>query len=114
MEGSVPQNWITGAFTLLLAALMWFVRGSAVDLKNIKDSYMTRTDVTAAIAASQKATAELFAAHQAATSASFAEIRSTAGNQQLESNANFREIRQRLDNTNTALLQVATQLTPPK
>lgn len=107
-------NWVTTAFYALVAALMWFVRGAVVDVKNMKANYMTREDVTAAIAASQKATADLFAAHQAATSASFAEIRSTSSNQQQESNANFREIRLRLDGTNSALLQVATQLTPQK
>jgi hypothetical protein len=104
---SVPVNWVNYIFGGLVAALMWVVRGYASDVKHIKANYMTREEVTAAIAAQSKATAELFANHQASTSASFAEIRTSTDNRHVENTANFRELRVRLDSLNDTMLKVA-------
>jgi hypothetical protein len=104
---AVPTNWANYIFGGLVAALLWVVRGYAGDVKHIKANYMTREEVTAAIAAQSKATAELFASHQASTTASFAEIRASTDNRHVENTANFRELRIRLDSLNDTLLKVA-------
>lgn len=93
---AVPTNWLSYIFGGLVAALMWVVRGYASDVKHIKANYMTREEVTAAIAAQQRATAEMFATHQTNTD-----------ERHKENTANFRELRVRLDNLNGTLLQNA-------
>lgn len=100
---NVPTNWINYIFASVVAALLWFVRGSVSDVKHIKSNYVTREEVTAAIAA-----------HQAATAKSFEELRDATDSRHTENTANFRELRMRLDNSNDTLLKIALQLKPDK
>jgi hypothetical protein len=107
MEFSAPQNWATWLVGVLTAALLWVVRGYAADVKAIKGTYMKRSEVEAALKDNAAATAAVIATHQAATNASFAELRAQALSRQEETSANFREIRLRLDQLNDTLLKVA-------
>jgi hypothetical protein len=103
----IPSNWASYVFGLLVAALMWVVRGHMTDMKKLKATHMTRAEISQALADQAEATAKLIAAHQTSTATSFAELRTSGEARQLENTGNFREIRARLDALNDTLIKVA-------
>lgn len=103
MEANVPANWVEYLFGALVAVLLWIARSVVGDVKRIKGTYITRKEVH-----------ELLAAHQAETTRVVNELRTAGEQRQQESNANFREIRIRLDGLNETLLRAALANAGPK
>lgn len=104
---ALPHDLANYVFGLLVAALMWVVRGYVSDVKKLKATHMTRAEIAQALETQTEATARLIAAHQAATAVSFAELRASGESRQMENTGNFREIRARLDALNDTLIKVA-------
>ena len=103
----MPASWMNWIFGVVVTALGWVVRGYALDVKKLKATHMTRSEVEEAITQSADDTAKLIAAHQAATAQNFADLREAGSARQTETVANFRELRVRLDQLNDTLLKVA-------
>lgn len=96
MEANVPSNWVEYLFGALVAVLLWIARSVVGDVKRIKGSYISRKEVH-----------DLIAAHQAETTRVVSELRTAGELRQVESNANFRELRIRFDTLNDSLLRAA-------
>lgn len=92
----VPTTWAEYIIGGMVAALMWVVRGYAVDVKKLKENYMSRDETMAALAT-----------HQASTTAAFATLQASVDARHIENTANFRELRLRLDTLNDTMLKVA-------
>lgn len=89
---AVPQGWLAYICGGLLGVLWWVVRGYAKDLKKVKESYVTKDELAAAIAAADARTL-LFEERQLAM--------------HTQNTDNFRELRLQLESANTKLFELA-------
>lgn len=86
---NIPGNWLNYVVLGVGGFLWWLIRGYVRDVKELRESHMPRAEIVKALADQQHTFATLLSNHQTG------------------SDANFREVRARLDTLNDTLLKVA-------